>query len=357
MTDRTKTRQIRVGGLAIGGGAAIPVQSMCNTPAHDAAATLEQIRALAAAGCDLVRLAVPDMQAVQVFGRVREESPLPLVADIHFDYKLALGAIDAGADKIRINPGNIGGQERVRIVAEACKKRGLPIRIGVNGGSLEKNLLAQYGNTPRALVESALGHIRLLEQEEFYDICVSIKSSDVQKTAAAYALLAQEVDYPLHLGITETGTPYMGLVKSAAGIGGMLLTGIGDTLRVSLTADPVEEVRAGIAILKAVGLRKEGVNIVSCPTCGRTQIDLIPMASQVEALLADIKTPLDVAVMGCVVNGPGEAREADYGLAGGKGQGVLFRRGEIVGKVPEADLAQALSALIHTDLREKRRRP
>ncbi len=353
MTDRTKTRQIRVGGLAIGGGAAIPVQSMCNTPAHDAAATLEQIRALAAAGCDLVRLAVPDMQAVQVFGRVREESPLPLVADIHFDYKLALGAIDAGADKIRINPGNIGGQERVRIVAEACKKRGLPIRIGVNGGSLEKNLLAQYGNTPRALVESALGHIRLLEQEEFYDICVSIKSSDVQKTAAAYALLAQEVDYPLHLGITETGTPYMGLVKSAAGIGGMLLTGIGDTLRVSLTADPVEEVRAGIAILKAVGLRKEGVNIVSCPTCGRTQIDLIPMASQVEALLADIKTPLDVAVMGCVVNGPGEAREADYGLAGGKGQGVLFRRGEIVGKVPEADLAQALSALIHTDLREK----
>ncbi len=353
MTDRTKTRQIRVGGLAIGGGAAIPVQSMCNTPAYDAAATLEQIRALAAAGCDLVRLAVPDMQAVQVFGRVREESPLPLVADIHFDYKLALGAIDAGADKIRINPGNIGGQERVRIVAEACKKRGLPIRIGVNGGSLEKNLLAQYGNTPRALVESALGHIRLLEQEEFYDICVSIKSSDVQKTAAAYALLAQEVDYPLHLGITETGTPYMGLVKSAAGIGGMLLTGIGDTLRVSLTADPVEEVRAGIAILKAVGLRKEGVNIVSCPTCGRTQIDLIPMASQVEALLADIKTPLDVAVMGCVVNGPGEAREADYGLAGGKGQGVLFRRGEIVGKVPEQNLAQALSDLIHTDLREK----
>ncbi len=353
MTDRTKTRQIRVGGLAIGGGAAIPVQSMCNTPAHDAAATLEQIRALAATGCDLVRLAVPDMQAVQVFGRVREESPLPLVADIHFDYKLALGAIDAGADKIRINPGNIGGQERVRIVAEACKKRGLPIRIGVNGGSLEKNLLAQYGSTPRALVESALGHIRLLEQEEFYDICVSIKSSDVQKTAAAYALLAQEVDYPLHLGITETGTPYMGLVKSAAGIGGMLLTGIGDTLRVSLTADPVEEVRAGIAILKAVGLRKEGVNIVSCPTCGRTQIDLIPMASQVEALLADIKTPLDVAVMGCVVNGPGEAREADYGLAGGKGQGVLFRRGEIVGKVPEQNLAQALSDLIHIDLREK----
>lgn len=353
MTDRTKTRQIRVGGLCIGGGAAIPVQSMCNTPAHDAAATLEQIRALAAAGCDLVRLAVPDMQAVQVFGRVREESPLPLVADIHFDYKLALGAIDAGADKIRINPGNIGGQERVRIVAEACKKRGLPIRIGVNGGSLEKTLLAQYGNTPQALVESALGHIRLLEQEEFYDICISIKSSDVQKTAAAYALLAQSVDYPLHLGITETGTPYMGLVKSAAGIGGMLLTGIGDTLRVSLTADPVEEVRAGIAILKAVGLRKEGVNIVSCPTCGRTQIDLIPLASQVEMLLADIKTPLDVAVMGCVVNGPGEAREADYGLAGGKGQGVLFRRGEIVGKVPEQHLAQALSDLIHADLQEK----
>lgn len=351
MKDRTMTRKIRVGGLGIGGGAPVSVQSMCNTPAQDPAATLDQVRALAAAGCDIVRLAVPDMAAVRAFGQVRAESPLPLVADIHFDYKLALEAVAAGADKIRINPGNIGGAERVRAVAAACRQRGLPIRIGVNGGSLEPELLARFGNTPRALVESALGHIRLLEQADFDDICISIKSSDVPRTLEAYRLLAEQVDYPLHLGITETGTPYMGLVKSAAGIGAMLLSGIGDTLRVSLTADPVEEVRAGIAILRAVGLRREGVNIISCPTCGRTQIDLIPLAQEVEAKLIDIKTPITVAVMGCVVNGPGEAREADYGLAGGKGQGVLFRKGEVVGKVPEAQLAQALADLIRADLR------
>ncbi len=351
MKDRTMTRKIRVGGLGIGGGAPVSVQSMCNTPAQDPAATLEQVRALAAAGCDIVRLAVPDMAAVRAFGQVRAESPLPLVADIHFDYKLALEAVAAGADKIRINPGNIGGAERVRAVAAACRQRGLPIRIGVNGGSLEPELLARFGNTPRALVESALGHIRLLEQADFDDICISIKSSDVPRTLEAYRLLAEQVDYPLHLGITETGTPYMGLVKSAAGIGAMLLSGIGDTLRVSLTADPAEEVRAGIAILRAVGLRREGVNIISCPTCGRTQIDLIPLAQEVEAKLVDIKTPITVAVMGCVVNGPGEAREADYGLAGGKGQGVLFRKGEVVGKVPEAQLAQALADLIRADLR------
>ena len=351
MKDRTMTRKIRVGGLGIGGGAPVSVQSMCNTPAQDPAATLEQVRALAAAGCDIVRLAVPDMAAVRAFGQVRAESPLPLVADIHFDYKLALEAVAAGADKIRINPGNIGGAERVRAVAAACRQRGLPIRIGVNGGSLEPELLARFGNTPRALAESALGHIRLLEQADFDDICISIKSSDVPRTLEAYRLLAEQVDYPLHLGITETGTPYMGLVKSAAGIGAMLLSGIGDTLRVSLTADPVEEVRAGIAILRAVGLRREGVNIISCPTCGRTQIDLIPLAQEVEAKLVDIKTPITVAVMGCVVNGPGEAREADYGLAGGKGQGVLFRKGEVVGKVPEAQLAQALADLIRADLR------
>ena len=351
MKDRTMTRKIRVGGLGIGGGAPVSVQSMCNTPAQDPAATLDQVRALAAAGCDIVRLAVPDMAAVRAFGQVRAESPLPLVADIHFDYKLALEAVAAGADKIRINPGNIGGAERVRAVAAACRQRGLPIRIGVNGGSLEPELLARFGNTPRALVESALGHIRLLEQADFDDICISIKSSDVPRTLEAYRLLAEQVDYPLHLGITETGTPYMGLVKSAAGIGAMLLSGIGDTLRVSLTADPVEEVRAGIAILRAVGLRREGVNIISCPTCGRTQIDLIPLAQEVEAKLVDIKIPITVAVMGCVVNGPGEAREADYGLAGGKGQGVLFRKGEVVGKVPEAQLAQALADLIRADLR------
>ena len=351
MKDRTMTRKIRVGGLGIGGGAPVSVQSMCNTPAQDPAATLDQVRALAAADCDIVRLAVPDMAAVRAFGQVRAESPLPLVADIHFDYKLALEAVAAGADKIRINPGNIGGAERVRAVAAACRQRGLPIRIGVNGGSLEPELLARFGNTPRALVESALGHIRLLEQADFDDICISIKSSDVPRTLEAYRLLAEQVDYPLHLGITETGTPYMGLVKSAAGIGAMLLSGIGDTLRVSLTADPVEEVRAGIAILRAVGLRREGVNIISCPTCGRTQIDLIPLAQEVEAKLVDIKTPITVAVMGCVVNGPGEAREADYGLAGGKGQGVLFRKGEVVGKVPEAQLAQALADLIRADLR------
>ena len=355
MSHRDHTRRISVGGVPLGGGAPVTVQSMTNVPAHDPAAILAQVRELAAAGCDIVRLAVPDRAAVSAFARVREESPLPLVADIHFDYKLALDALAAGADKIRINPGNIGAPERVKAVADACARRGVPIRIGVNGGSLEQEILQRFGNGPRALAESALGHIRLLEQADFADICVSIKSSDVARTVEAYRLLAQQVDYPLHLGVTETGTPYMGLVKSAAGIGAMLLEGLGDTIRVSLTAPPAEEVRAGIAILKAVGLRRHGVNIVSCPTCGRTQIDLIALAQTVESALSDIDAPLTVAVMGCVVNGPGEAREADYGLAGGKGTGVLFRKGTVMGKFPEGELVPALERMIREDLREKKK--
>ena len=347
---REQTKQIRVGGVAIGGGAAVSVQSMCNTPTADADATLAQIRQLAAAGCDIVRVAVPDAAAAEAMERICAESPLPVVADIHFDYKLALRSAAAGAAKIRINPGNIGAPERVRAVAEACGARGIPIRIGINAGSLEKRLLEKYGGaTAEALAESAADHAALLERFGFTDICLSLKASSVPLTLAACRLAAQRFPYPLHLGVTEAGTPREGAIRSAVGIGAALMEGIGDTIRVSLTADPVEEVRAGIAILKAAGLRSGGPRVVACPTGGRTQIDLIAAANEVERRLQGCKRDITVAVMGCVVNGPGEARGADYGLAGGRGEAVLFRRGEIVGKVPESGMTDALMALIEND--------
>ena len=346
---REHTKQIHVGGVAVGGGAPVSVQSMCNTPTSDADATLAQIRRLAAAGCDIIRVAVPDAAAADAMVRICAESPLPVVADIHFDHRLALRCAAAGAAKIRINPGNIGGAEHVRAVAEACGARGIPIRIGINAGSLEKRLLEKYGvPTAEAMVESAADHAALLERFGFTDICLSLKASSVPLTLAAYRLASQRFPYPLHLGVTEAGTLRQGVVQSAMGIGAALLDGIGDTIRVSLTADPEEEVRAGIAILKAAGLRG-GPKLVSCPTCGRTQIDLIAAANEVERRLAGCARDITVAVMGCVVNGPGEAREADYGLAGGKGEAALFRRGEVLGKVPEAGMVDALMDLIEQD--------
>ena len=301
------------------------IQSMLNTKTTDVKASLSQIERLASAGCQIVRLAVPDMDAARAFSEIASASPLPLVADIHFDYRLAIACCEGGAAKIRINPGNIGGPERVRAVADACRERHIPIRFGVNGGSLEKELLEKYGHpTAEALVESAFSHIRLLEDCGFTDLCVSMKSSSVPVTMQAYRLFSQRSEYPLHLGVTETGTRQMGVIKSAMGSGGLLSMGIGDTLRVSLTADPVEEVQLAKQILQAAELRQEGVNIVSCPTCGRTQIDLIDLVNQVEQKLKDCKKPITVAVMGCLVNGPGEAREADVGIAGGVDCGVLF---------------------------------
>ena len=343
------SRQIVVGGVPIGGGAPVSIQSMTNTPTHDVEATLSQIRALATAGCQIVRVAVPDMAAAKAVGALKRESPIPLVADIHFDYRLALEAAEQGIDKIRINPGNIGSPDRVEAVARICGERNIPIRIGVNGGSLEKELLEKYdGPTPEAMVESALGHARLLEQYGFYDICISLKASSVPTTMRAYRLMAERYDYPLHLGVTEAGTPEIGGIKSAAGIGGLLALGIGDTLRVTLTADPVEEIVFARKLLNAIGLRREGAELIACPTCGRTKIDLIPMARQVEELLKNVNKPITVAVMGCVVNGPGEARHADVGIAGGNGEGVLFRHGQIVAKVPEDELVPQLMKLIET---------
>ncbi|MBR4193822.1 MAG: flavodoxin-dependent (E)-4-hydroxy-3-methylbut-2-enyl-diphosphate synthase [Oscillospiraceae bacterium] len=337
------TRQIQVGSVPIGGGAPVSIQSMCNTKTTDVEGSLSQIKALYTAGCEIVRLTVPTPEAAEAFGQIAARSPLPLVADIHFDYRCAIAAAEHGAAKIRINPGNIGGEDRVKAVVDCCKAHHIPIRVGVNGGSLEKELLEKYGHpTPEALVESAFGHIRLLEKYGFYDTCVSMKSSNVPLMMAAYRLFASRSDYPLHVGVTETGTEYMGTVKSAMGIGGLLCLGIGDTIRVSLTADPVKEVTAAKAILKAAGLRKDGVNIVSCPTCGRTQIDLIGLANRVEEALKDCKKPITVAVMGCVVNGPGEAREADVGVAGGDGCGVLFVKGELKEKLPYDELLPAL---------------
>ena len=336
-------KQILVGGVPIGGGAPVSIQSMLNTRTTDVAGSLRQIRALADAGCQIARLAVPDMEAARSFAEICRESPLPLVADIHFDYRLAIAAAEGGAAKIRLNPGNIGGADRVRAVVEVCRARHIPIRIGVNGGSLDRELLKKYGHpTPEALVESAFSHIRLLEEENFTDICVSMKSSNVPLMMRAYQLMDKACDYPLHVGVTETGTEYMGTIKSAMGIGGLLCQGIGNTIRVSLTADPVREVYAAKAILKAAGLRREGVNIVSCPTCGRTRIDLIGLAGKVEEALRDCEKPLTVAVMGCVVNGPGEAREADIGIAGGEDCGVLFVRGELKERLPYDELLPAL---------------
>jgi len=343
------TRQILVGGVPIGADAPVTIQSMTNTPTQDVAATVAQITRLQQAGCQIVRVAVPDLPAAKAIGAIKERIALPLVADIHFNYKLALEAVSAGADKIRINPGNIGGEERVKAVADACRIRGVPIRVGVNGGSLEKRLLAKYnGFTPDALVESALDQVALLERFDFGDICVSLKCSNVRDTIAAYRKMAQVSDYPLHLGVTEAGTPRMGMMKSAVGIGGLLAMGIGDTLRVTLTADPVEEIAVARDILKAVGLRREGPELISCPTCGRTRIDLIALAGEVEARLQSVQKPITVAVMGCAVNGPGEASAADVGIAGGDGEGLLFRKGEIIKKVPQEALVDELFALIET---------
>lgn len=340
-------REINVGGIKIGGGAPITIQSMTNTKTSDAAATLDQIRALAAEGCDIVRCAVPDTAAAEALKTIVAASPIPVVADIHFDYRLALLAAEAGVHKIRINPGNIGGEDRVQKVAEACLHHHIPIRIGVNGGSLEKELKSRYGGvTPEALVESAAKQAEALERFGFTDIALSVKSSSVPLTVEANRLAARELPYPLHLGVTEAGTEYGAVVKSSAGIGALLLEGIGDTIRVSITGDPLSEVKAGIALLKALELRKDGVRFVSCPTCGRTSIDLISAAKEVEDRLKNMPWNITVAVMGCVVNGPGEASGADYGIAGGVGKGVIFRKGEIVATVPEGELVNRLCQMI-----------
>ena len=338
-----KTRQIQVGNVIIGGGEPVVIQSMLNTKTTDVQASLAQIKQLATAGCQIARLAVPNMEAARSFADICKESPLPLVADIHFDYRLAIAAAEGGAAKIRINPGNIGGEDRVKAVVDVCKDRKIPIRIGVNGGSLERELLEKYGHpTAEALVESAFGHLRLLEKYGFYDTCVSMKSSTVPTMVAACRLFREKCDYPLHIGVTETGPVKQGLMKSAMGIGALLLDGIGDTIRVSLTDDPVEEVYAAKDILKAAGLRREGVNIISCPTCGRTRIDLIGLVNRVDEALKHCDKPITVAVMGCVVNGPGEAREADIGIAGGDGWGMIFEKGEQVEKLPYDELLPAL---------------
>jgi (E)-4-hydroxy-3-methylbut-2-enyl-diphosphate synthase len=338
------TKQILVGKVPVGGGAPVAIQSMCSTHTDDVEATVQQILRLEAAGCEIIRVAVPNMAAAHAVGKIKERIHIPLVVDIHFDYRLALEAIAAGADKVRINPGNIGGEDRVKAVADACRAKNIPIRIGVNGGSLEKELLAKYGKVcPEALVESAFGHIKLLNKYDFDDICVSLKSSSVPLTMAAYRLMHEKSDYPLHLGVTEAGTPTMGMIKSAIGIGGLLAMGIGDTLRVTLTADPAEEVVAAKQILQAAGLRQDGPNLISCPTCGRTNIDLIPLANEVEQRLKSVKKPITVAVMGCVVNGPGEASAADVGIAGGQGNGILFAHGEVLKTgVPENQLVDEL---------------
>lgn len=337
------SKQILVGGVPVGGGAPVSIQSMCSTKTDDVDATVEQILRLEEAGCEIIRVAVPDMAAAKAVGAIRSRIHIPLVTDIHFDYKLALECAVQGADKIRINPGNIGGEDRVKAVADACRAGKIPIRIGVNGGSLEPELRKKYGGvTAEALVESAMGHVALLNKFDFDDICISVKCSSVPLTMAAYRLLSQRCDYPLHLGVTEAGTPSMGIIKSAMGIGGLLCLGIGNTLRVTLTADPVEEVYAAKKILRAAGLRQDGPNLIACPTCGRTNIDLIPMAEEVERRLMGCTKPITVAVMGCAVNGPGEAASADIGIAGGKGEGLLFRKGKILRKVPQEQLVDAL---------------
>ncbi len=344
------TRQITVGNIKIGGGAPISVQSMCNTRTDDVDATVSQILRLEKAGCDIIRVAVPDMPAAKAIGEIKKRVHIPLVADIHFDYRLALTALDGGVDKVRVNPGNIGSPDRVRAVARACEARRVPIRVGVNSGSVERELLQKYGGpTAEAMVESALRHTRLLEDVGFSDIAVSVKSSTVSRTVEAYRLMAQKCDYPLHLGVTEAGTETIGAINSAVGLGTLLCEGIGDTVRVSLTADPEREVEAGIAILKAAGVRSGGVRFVSCPTCGRTRIDLVSLAHEVETRLRGCQKDITVAVMGCAVNGPGEAREADFGVAGGDGEGILFKKGEIVAKLPYERLADGLLELIGED--------
>ncbi len=339
--DRIK-HEIKVGGILIGGTADVSIQSMTKTDTHDAQATLQQVKRLADAGCDIVRIAIPDMEAVKPFGEVREGSPIPLVADIHFDYRLALAVADAGADKIRINPGNIGSKDRVKAVADKCARMGIPIRIGVNAGSVERELLAKYGApTPEAMVESAMNHAKLLEMNDFHDICISIKADSVAETIKAYKLAHSICDYPLHLGVTHAGTTYMATMKSAAAVGSLLAEGIGDTVRISLTDDPVEEVRVARDILKAAGVKK-GIEIISCPTCGRCRIDVMSIAAEVERRLAGIEGELKIAVMGCAVNGPGEARGADIGIAGGNGSVLLFENGEARYKIPQEHAADEL---------------
>jgi (E)-4-hydroxy-3-methylbut-2-enyl-diphosphate synthase len=343
LIPRKKTRTIALGPMKIGWGAPVAVQSMCNTDTRDVAATLAQIARLEAAGCEIVRLAVPDEAAAHALGKIRKGTKMPLIADIHFSHSLALEAVRQGVDGLRINPGNIGGKDKVSEVVRACKERSIPIRIGVNAGSLEKHLLEKYGHpSPVAIVESAFGHIRILEDLDYREIKVSLKASDVLTTVEAYRLFSKQADYPVHIGISEAGTLRTGTIKSSVGLGILLSEGIGDTMRVSLTADPVEEVRVAYEIMKSLRIRQRGVNIISCPTCGRTEIDIIGLAEEVERRLGHVTEPLTVAVMGCVVNGPGEAREADVGIAGGKGTGLLFRHGEIVKKFDEKDLADVL---------------
>lgn len=340
-------KEIKVGDVTVGGGAPVSVQSMTNTKTEDVAATIAQIDRLCAAGCDIVRVAVPNEAAARAIEKIKENVSAPIVADIHFDYKLAILSAEAGADKIRINPGNIGGDDRVKAVTDACRAHNIPIRIGVNSGSVEKKLLQKYGGpTPEAMVMSAMGHVDILNRFDFDDICISVKASNVPDTIAAYRLMREKCSYPLHLGVTEAGTEYTGIIKSAAGIGTLLSEGIGDTIRVSLTAPPEREVKAGIELLKALGLRSGGVEFISCPSCGRCKIDLISTAQQVERELEGFKGDITVAVMGCVVNGPGEASRADYGIAGGDGEGVIFKKGQVVKKVKTELLVSELMKLI-----------
>ncbi len=343
MFTNDKTVKVKAGNLEIGGGAPVSVQSMLSVPAHDIEGNVRQARNLEAAGCDIVRVTVPDKEALKTVEALKKSITIPLVADIHFDYRLAIDSVAAGVDKVRINPGNIGSDDKVKAVADACRKAGVPIRIGVNSGSLEKNILAKYGAvTPEAMVESGLYHISLLEKFDFTDIVLSLKSSDTVTMYKSYELAAEKCRYPLHLGVTEAGTETMGVIKSSAGIGGLLLRDIGSTIRISLTDDPVKEVEAGIRLLKGIGLRKGGIHFVSCPTCGRTEIDLIGIAKEAEKQLSGLKKDITVAIMGCVVNGPGEASAADIGIAGGKGCGVLFKKGKIIKKLPEDQLLTAL---------------
>lgn len=345
MYNRRQAKEISIGGIKIGGNNPIAVQSMLNTPASDADACVKQALALQSAGCEIIRTAVPNLDCVETVYKLKENLSVPIVADIHFDYRIALACAEAGVDKIRINPGNIGSDDRVKAVADKCREKNIPIRIGVNSGSLEKEILAKYGSpTPAALAESALYHASLLEKFDFTDIVISLKSSDVMNSVEAYSIISDKCDYPLHIGITEAGTKRMGIIKSSAGLGAMLINGIGDTIRISLTDDPVEEVYAAYDLLKALSLRENGIKFISCPTCGRTKIDLIKIAAEAEDRLKDCKKNITVAIMGCIVNGPGEAKEADIGIAGGDGCGLIFRKGEILRKVPEDKL---IDELIH----------
>lgn len=340
--NRRKTQKVRCGNIFIGGDSPVSIQSMTNTDTRNIDETILQIKSLEEAGCEIVRIAIPDMEAAMAVSKIKKNISIPLVADIHFDYRLALKCIENGIDKLRINPGNIGDAKRVEKIVNEAKAREIPIRIGVNAGSLEKNIIEKYGVTPKALVESALGHVKILENLDYDKIIISLKASDVKLTLDAYKLLAEKVDYPLHIGITEAGTVWRGTIKSAIGIGSLLLNGIGDTLRVSLTGDPVEEVKVAKEILQALDIRNFGVNFISCPTCGRTQIDLVKLAKKIEDNLSHINLPITIAVMGCAVNGPGEAREADIGIAGGKGSALLFKKGEIIRKIPEGEIIDAI---------------